>query len=350
MEENKNGPNEIERQVSPKVVADDLLNDKTIRPQKFDDYTGQHQLKENLGVFINAALTRGDTLDHILLCGPPGLGKTTLAYIVANQMGVVIHCTSGPAMERKGDLAGILTNLEEGDILFIDEIHRLNSVIEENLYPAMEDFNFDIVIGEGPGARTIKMPLKPFTLIGATTRTGLLTSPLRNRFGFIARLDFYTCQDLEKIVKRSATILQIEITDQGAIEIARRSRGTPRTANRLLRRVRDFAQEKGDNIIDQDISEFALSKLEVDKIGLDKMDRDILYTIIEKFEGGPVGLETLAVSISESKDTIEEVYEPFLIQNGLIKRTPRGRIACTKAYEHLKITQNKEGSQQTALF
>ena len=315
---------------------DEAVLEANLRPSTLDDYVGQEQVKENLRIVIEAARQRTDTLDHILFCGPPGLGKTTLANIIANEMAVNIKSTSGPAIERPGDLAAILTNLQQGDVFFIDEIHRLHHVIEETLYPAMEDFQLDIVIGQGPSARTLKLELPRFTLIGATTRAGLLTSPLRDRFGVVARLDFYTQEDLEVIVGRSAQLLRVDIDQDGMAEIARRARGTPRIGNRLLRRVRDYAQVRADGVITRDVASQALQLLEVDTQGLDKMDRQLLSTIIDKFAGGPVGLETLAASINEEKETIEDVYEPFLLQRGYIKRTPRGRTATALAYRHLK--------------
>ena len=315
---------------------DEAVLEANLRPSTLDDYVGQEQVKENLRIVIEAARQRTDTLDHILFCGPPGLGKTTLANIIANEMGVNIKSTSGPAIERPGDLAAILTNLQPGDVFFIDEIHRLHHVIEETLYPAMEDFQLDIVIGQGPSARTLKLELPRFTLIGATTRAGLLTSPLRDRFGVVARLDFYTQEDLEVIVGRSAQVLRVDIDQDGRAEIARRARGTPRIGNRLLRRVRDYAQVRADGMITREVASQALQLLEVDTQGLDKMDRQLLSTIIDKFAGGPVGLETLAASINEEKETIEDVYEPFLLQRGYIKRTPRGRTATALAYRHLK--------------
>ncbi|MCZ6876338.1 MAG: Holliday junction branch migration DNA helicase RuvB [bacterium] len=316
--------------------ADEAALETSLRPHSLDDYVGQEQVKASLRIIVEAALQRSDTLDHVLFCGPPGLGKTTLANIIASEMGANIKSTSGPAIERPGDLAAILTNLQQGDIFFIDEIHRLHHVIEETLYPAMEDFQLDIVIGQGPSARTLKLELPRFTLVGATTRIGLLTSPLRDRFGVVARLDFYTPDELQVIVGRSAQLLRVQIDPSGTIEIARRSRGTPRIANRLLRRVRDYAQVRADGTITQEVANAALQLLEVDTRGLDKMDRQLLLTIIDKFDGGPVGLETLAASINEEKDTIEDVYEPFLLQSGYLKRTPRGRTATEIAYHHLQ--------------
>ena len=306
----------------------------SLRPRGFDEYVGQERVKENLKVAIAAARARGDVLDHILFHGPPGLGKTSIAYIIAREMGVNIKATSGPIIERAGDLAALLTNLDEGDVLFIDEIHRLNHVVEEVLYPAMEDYENDIMVGQGPAAKSIKLPLKKFTLIGATTRSGLLTSPLRDRFGQSFRLDFYDPVSLARILKRSAAILSVEQDEDGIAEIASRSRGTPRIANRLLRRVRDYAQVKSDGKITKPVTVEALRMLEVDCLGLDKMDTMLLLTMIDKFSGGPVGVETLAAAIGEEKDTIEDVYEPFLIQAGFIQRTPRGRVATGLAYEH----------------
>ena len=305
-----------------------------LRPRGFDEYVGQDQVKENLKVAIAAARARGDVLDHILFHGPPGLGKTSIAYIIAREMGVNIKATSGPIIERAGDLAALLTNLEQGDVLFIDEIHRLNHVVEEVLYPAMEDYEIDLMVGQGPAAKSIKLPLKRFTLIGATTRSGLLTSPLRDRFGQSFRLDFYNPTSLGQILRRSAAILGVKEDDEGIAEIAARSRGTPRIANRLLRRVRDFAQVRGSGTITKAVTVEALKMLEVDRCGLDKMDTMLLLTLIDKFSGGPVGVETLAAAIGEEKDTIEDVYEPFLIQAGFIQRTPRGRMATHLAFEH----------------
>ena len=309
----------------------------SLRPRKFAEYIGQDKAKDNLSLFIKAALSRGEALDHVLLYGPPGLGKTTLAGIIANELGVNFRQTSGPAIERSGDLAALLTNLQEHDVLFIDEIHRLSHSVEEVLYSAMEDFALDIIIGKGPSARSIRLDIAPFTLIGATTKAGSLAPPLRDRFGIISRLEYYTPESLVLIIKRAAEILQIDIEEQGALEIARRSRGTPRIANRLLKRVRDVAQIEGSGVITDTIADRALRMLEVDKAGLDRTDRRMLETMIKKFAGGPVGLDTLAAAISESRDTIEDVYEPFLIQLGFINRTPRGRVATRAAYEHLGI-------------
>lgn len=322
------------REISPKKTDEDSKYEINLRPRSFDEYVGQEQVKENLGVAIAAARGRKDVLDHVLFHGPPGLGKTSLAYIISREMGVNIKATSGPVVERPGDLAALLTNLEEGDILFIDEIHRLNHVVEEVLYPAMEDYQIDLMIGQGPSARSIKLDLKRFTLIGATTRSGLLTSPLRNRFGAIFRLDFYPPEALAEILGRSASILGVEGKPAGIMEIARRSRGTPRIANRLLRRVRDFAQVKAAGTITKQVAEDALRLLEVDPMGFDKMDSLLLLTLIDKFAGGPVGVETLAAAIGEEKDTIEDVYEPYLIQAGFLNRTPRGRVVTPLAYEH----------------
>ncbi len=323
-----------ERIIEPEQNNDDVQLDKSLRPSRFADFVGQDRIKENLRVFIDAAKGRGEALDHVLFCGPPGLGKTTLANIIAHELGVNIKITSGPVLERTGDLAAILTNLQERDVLFIDEIHRLNRVVEEVLYPAMEDFQLDIIIGQGPAARSIKLDLSPFTLVGATTRTGLITSPLRDRFGVIDRLGFYEPDDLRKIVQRSASLLNTAIDAGAALEIGRRSRGTPRIANRLLRRVRDFAQVEGDGTITLDIIASAMKRLEVDEKGFDHMDRKLLLTIIDKFGGGPVGLDTLAAALNEEKDTIEDVYEPFLIQEGFLDRTPRGRQATHLSYEY----------------
>ena len=324
----------IEPQGEPLEV--ETVIEETLRPRSIDDYVGQKRIKENLKISISAARKRGEALDHILFYGPPGLGKTTLAYIMAYELGVNIRVTSGPVIEKAGDLAAILTNIEENEIVFIDEIHRLSPPVEEILYPAMEDGNIDLVIGQGPSARSVKLDIPPFTLVGATTRAGLLTSPLRDRFGIVHRLEFYTEEELAQIVKRSAGILGAPLDDEGAIEIARRSRGTPRIANRLLRRVRDYAEVKADGKVTKVIAELALKMIDIDEKGFDRMDRMLLLAIIEKFGGGPVGLDTLAAALNEEKDTIEDVLEPYLIQEGFLQRTPRGRIACEAAYRHLK--------------
>ena len=337
-----------DRIITPDQEPDDVQLERSLRPTRFEDFVGQDRIKENLRVFIEAAKGRGEALDHVLFCGPPGLGKTTLANIIAHELGVGIQSTSGPVLERAGDLAAILTNLQPRDVLFIDEIHRLNRVVEEVLYPAMEDFKLDIIIGQGPGARSIKLDLPRFTLVGATTRTGLLTSPLRDRFGVIDRLAFYGGDELGRIVARSAGLLDVKIAKDAAAEIARRSRGTPRIANRLLRRVRDFAQVRGDGTITLASVEDAMQRLEVDEKGFDHMDRRLLLSIIDKFDGGPVGLETLAAALNEEKDTIEDVYEPFLIQEGFLDRTPRGRQATRLAYEHFK-RERRPGNQERLL-
>jgi Holliday junction DNA helicase RuvB len=326
------------RIIAPQTTDEDLFIETSLRPRVLADYVGQEKAKNNLRIFIDAARGRGEALDHVLLYGPPGLGKTTLSNIIAAEMGVSIKSTSGPVIERPGDLAAILTNLEPRDLLFIDEIHRLPHIVEEILYPAMEDFQLDIIIGQGPSARTVKLDLPKFTLVGATTRAGLLSSPLRDRFGVISRLEFYTEAELAIIVTRSARILDIRIDPDGSDELAGRSRGTPRIANRLLRRVRDFAQVRADGVITLKVVQDALKLLEIDEIGLDQMDRIILLTIIDKFNGGPVGLDTLAAAICEESDTIEDVYEPFLIQQGFLNRTPRGRMATRAAYIHFART------------
>ena len=325
---------EADRLIQPTAIREDEVIDRAIRPKMLADYTGQDHVCEQRDIFIRAARKRSDALDHLLIFGPPGLGKTTLANIVANEMGVSIKTTSGPVLEKAGDLAALLTNLEENDVLFIDEIHRLSPVVEEILYPAMEDYQLDIMIGEGPAARSIKLELPPFTLIGATTRAGSLTSPLRDRFGIVQRLEFYNIKDLTQIVKRSAEFLALDLAEDGAIEIAKRSRGTPRISNRLLRRVRDYAEIKSDGKISSQVASAALDMLDVDKEGFDYMDRKLLTTIIEKFMGGPVGLDNLAAAIGEERDTIEDVIEPFLIQQGFLQRTPRGRIVSQRAYLH----------------
>ena len=325
------------RIIQTDVTSEDIVIDKGLRPQTLDQYVGQQKAKNNLKIFIEAAKSRNEPLDHVLFYGPPGLGKTTLATIIANEMGTNLKITSGPAIEKPGEMAAILNNLSENDILFIDEIHRLNRQVEEVLYPAMEDYSIDIMIGKGQAARSIRLDLPKFTLVGATTRAGLLTAPLRDRFGVINKLEFYTVDELKDIIKRSANVLGVETDEMGAMEMARRSRGTPRLANRLLKRVRDFAQVKYDGIITYDVANEALNMLEVDKLGLDKGDRSILETIIYKFAGGPVGLDTLAAALGEDSGTLEDVYEPYLIQNGLIQRTPRGRIVTERAYMHLGV-------------
>lgn len=330
---------EADRMIQPQAMLEDEVIDRAIRPKKLADYTGQKHVVEQLSIYIEAARGRSDALDHVLIFGPPGLGKTTLANIIANEMGVSIKTTSGPILEKAGDLAALLTNLEPNDVLFIDEIHRLSPVVEEILYPAMEDYQLDIMIGEGPAARSLKLDLPPFTLIGATTRAGALTSPLRDRFGIVQRLEFYNVDDLTTIVTRSAHYLELQMAAEGAREVAGRSRGTPRIANRLLRRVRDFAEVRADGNITEAVAGQALDMIDVDRAGFDYMDRKLLEAIMEKFDGGPVGLENLAAAIGEEKDTIEDVIEPFLIQQGFIQRTPRGRIATPRAYQHFGITK-----------
>lgn len=323
------------RIITTEKLEEDLKIENHLRPQLLADYVGQEKAKETLKIYIEAAKSREESLDHVLFYGPPGLGKTTLAGIIANEMGVNLKITSGPAIEKPGEMAAILNNLQEGDVLFVDEIHRLNRQVEEVLYPAMEDFAIDIMIGKGATARSIRLDLPPFTLVGATTRVGMLTAPLRDRFGVVNRLEFYTEKELQKIIQRSAQVLDVAIDDSGALELARRSRGTPRLANRLLKRVRDFAQVRYDGEITEEVANYALDLLDVDKLGLEHMDRNILLTMIEKFGGGPVGLDTLAASLGEDAGTIEDVYEPYFLKNGLIQRTPRGRIVTELAYRHL---------------
>lgn len=331
------GKTMAKRIITTENLEEDIKIENHLRPQHLKDYIGQEKAKQTLGIYIRAAKERGDALDHVLFYGPPGLGKTTLAGIIANEMGVHIKITSGPAIEKPGEMAAILNNLQENDILFVDEIHRLNRQVEEVLYPAMEDYAIDIMIGKGATARSIRLDLPKFTLVGATTRAGMLTAPLRDRFGVIHHLEFYTEEELKTIIMRSAKVLEVEIEPEGAVELAKRSRGTPRLANRLLKRVRDFAQVKYDGVITKEVANYALDLLDVDKYGLDHIDRNILLTMIERFGGGPVGLDTLAASISEDAGTLEDVYEPYLLKHGFIQRTPRGRVATDLAYAHLGI-------------
>jgi len=338
-----------ERIISSEKQMEETTMEASLRPCRLNDFVGQEKLKMNLRVFIDAARGRKEALDHVLLYGPPGLGKTTLSHIIAAEMEVNIKATSGPVLERPGDLAAVLTNLKDGDVLFVDEIHRLNRTVEELLYPAMEDFQLDIMLGEGPSARVIKLDLPRFTLVGATTRAGLLTSPLRDRFGVVDRLNFYEIKELTRIVIRSAGLLAVKVDEEGAYEIARRSRGTPRIANRLLRRVRDFAEVEGDGVITRAIADRALLQLDVDPLGLDHMDQKLIRTLIEKFDGGPVGISTLSAAIGEEKDTIEDVFEPYLIQHGYLARTPRGRVATRIAYEHFGIPYSRTRTRQDGI-
>ena len=332
-----------DRLISPEAADEEVSQDRALRPRMLADYVGQDEVREQMEIFVSAAVRRREALDHVLIFGPPGLGKTTLSHIIANEMQVNLRQTSGPVLEKAGDLAAILTNLEAHDVLFVDEIHRLSPVVEEILYPAMEDYQLDIMIGDGPSARSIKLDLPPFTLVGATTRAGLLTSPLRDRFGIVQRLEFYSAEDLCRIVLRSAELLDIQLEADGASEIASRSRGTPRIANRLLRRARDYAEVKGDGVIDADIARAALDMLKVDRCGLDHMDRRLILALIEKFDGGPVGVESLSAAIGEERGTIEDVIEPYLIQQGFLMRTPRGRVVTSRAYLHLGLQQSGQG-------
>ena len=338
------------RITDPKLTPDELQSESKLRPRTMAEFVGQEKIKENLSVFIEAAKQRAEQLDHVLLYGPPGLGKTTLAYIIARELGVNIKTASGPVFQNPAELLGILTQLEKRDVVFIDEIHRLNRIIEEHLYPAMEEFRCELIVDKGPHARHYSLSIEPFTLVGATTRAGMITPPMRSRFGVVARLDFYSSEDLLEIVERSAGLLDIEIDEGGSVEIARRSRGTPRIANRLLRRVRDFAQIKGKGVIDSEIADYALKKLEVDGKGLNEMDRRILHTIIDKFSGGPVGIGSLAVAVSEEAETIEDIYEPYLIQEGFMHRTPRGRVVTEAGYAHLGIDATGGGGKQEKFF